>query len=106
MGINDPPRHGVKEALRKTRESGVKVMMLTGDSKETAVAIATELGIYDRDSTALSYLDVENDSEGQLARKLENVSVFYRMAPSHKTKIIQALRLRGEVVAMTGYCLY
>jgi len=102
VGIHDPPRFGVKESVLKTRDSGVKIVMITGDSKDTAISIATELGMYDRDSTALSAEDIENLSEAQLANKLDKVAVFYRMSPSLKMKIVQAYRVRGDIVAMTG----
>jgi len=97
-GISDPLRHGVKDAVRKTRESGIRVVMITGDSRETAIAIAQDLGIFERDSLALSYQDIDTIDHD----KLDKVVVFYRMSPSHKTQIIQAFRDRGDVVAMTG----
>jgi len=102
VGIQDPPRYGVRDAIRKTREGGVKVVMITGDSKETAIAIATEVGIFDRHSVALTTADIENNSDSELAKKLDKVAVFYRMSPHLKKQIIKAYRLRGEVVAMTG----
>jgi Ca2+-transporting ATPase len=76
--------------------------MLTGDSKDTAVAIAKELGMWDSSSTAISGQEVENSSESQLASHLASVRVFYRMTPLYKMKIVQAFRSLGNVVAMTG----
>jgi len=102
VGIIDPPREEVKAAIEEVQRSGVHVAMITGDSKETAVAIARELGFFNRDSIALSYKDVHDLSETELADRIENVAVFYRMSPEHKTKIIEAYQRRGHVVAMTG----
>jgi Ca2+-transporting ATPase len=79
--------------------------MITGDSKETAIAIATELGFYDAESTAISCHDLDAYTEKQLSDRLDHVAVFYRMSPSHKMKIVEAFRLKGRVVAMTGYCI-
>eukprot|EP01112_Ceratiomyxa_fruticulosa_P011526 TRINITY_DN3128_c0_g1_i9.p1 TRINITY_DN3128_c0_g1~~TRINITY_DN3128_c0_g1_i9.p1 ORF type:complete len:714 (+),score=153.67 TRINITY_DN3128_c0_g1_i9:1602-3743(+) len=102
VGLTDPPRIGVKEAVKKTKESGIKVVMLTGDSKETAIAIARNLGFYDDDQISLSCQEMEEKSESELAKILPHVSVFYRMAPGHKMKIVKAFRASGKIVAMTG----
>ncbi len=79
------------------RRGGVKVVMITGDAKETAIAIARELDIFDGGSVALSYNDVQEMSEDQLAAQIDDVTVFYRMAPEHKMKIIEAYKKRGYV---------
>eukprot|EP01119_Soliformovum_irregulare_P019906 TRINITY_DN6393_c0_g1_i1.p1 TRINITY_DN6393_c0_g1~~TRINITY_DN6393_c0_g1_i1.p1 ORF type:complete len:782 (-),score=220.72 TRINITY_DN6393_c0_g1_i1:265-2541(-) len=102
VAISDPPRYGVKDAIRRTQDCFIKVVMLTGDSRETAVAIATQLGLYHADSLAMSHQEIEIESENTLAEKLDRVAVFYRMAPSDKWKIIRAYQIRGDVVAMTG----
>lgn len=102
VGIVDPPREEAKEAIAEVRRGGVKVVMITGDAKETAIAIARELDIFDGGSVALSYNDVQEMSEDQLAAQIDDVTVFYRMAPEHKMKIIEAYKKRGHIVAMTG----
>ncbi len=102
VGIMDPPRKGVKKAIKTAKDSGVKVVMITGDSKETALAIAKELHIHDEGSIAFSGDDVHDLSVEELAEKIELVSVFYRVSPEHKMKIVNAYKLRGHVVAMTG----
>ena len=77
--------------------------MITGDSKETAIAIASQLGFYESETNiALSCHELENMSDSQLVGIIDKVTVFYRMSPSHKMKIVQAFRLKGRVVAMTG----
>lgn len=76
--------------------------MITGDSRETAIATAKEIEIWDQDSIAFSGQEIDSMSESSLSEKLDRVHVFYRVAPSHKVKIVQAFRLRGQVVAMTG----
>lgn len=75
------------------------MVMITGDSKETAVAIATELNIFDRGNLALSYNDIAEMSEEQLAAQIDDVTVFYRMAPEHKMKIIDGYKRRGYQTA-------
>jgi Ca2+-transporting ATPase len=75
--------------------------MITGDAKETAIAIARELDIFDGGSVALSYNDVQEMSEEQLAAQIDDVTVFYRMAPEHKMKIIEAYKKRGYVPCFT-----
>ena len=102
MGINDPPRPGVFQAIQKTKESGIRIVMITGDSKETAVAIATELGFFEHENIALSCHELETMTDDQLENIIDRVSVFYRMAPAHKMKIVSTFRKRGKVVAMTG----
>lgn len=91
------------------------LFIFKGDSKETATSIATELGIFDRDSIAMTSDDIESLSESELSNRIgfmypfytlmftDKVAVFYRMSPSLKMKIVESFRLRGEVVAMTGY---
>lgn len=109
VGIYDPPRDGVKDAVAKLQQSGVKIAMITGDSKKTAVAIAKELGIISpqmsatvsESQLALSTDEVDTDVR-ELEQKIDNACVFYRMAPVHKMKIVQAFQNRGHIVAMTG----
>ncbi|RMF91081.1 MAG: calcium-transporting P-type ATPase, PMR1-type [Methanobacteriota archaeon] len=101
-GIMDPPRRGVREAIKKARQSGVKVVMITGDSKETAIAVAKSLDFFEEGSIALSGTDVDNHHLDELAGVVDRVSVFYRVSPEHKMKIVKAFRKKGHIPAMTG----
>ncbi len=105
MGLSDPPREGVQEAIIKLRKGGVKVVMITGDSKETAISIAKQLSIIDADerdveSVALSVDDLQDQKT--FDARVDNAVVFYRMAPVHKMKIVEAYQKLDYVVAMTG----
>ncbi|WP_409292166.1 cation-translocating P-type ATPase [Peribacillus sp. SCS-37] len=102
QGMMDPPRPEVKEAVRECREAGIKTVMITGDHVMTAKAIASQLGIRSAgdlvlDGNALSAMDVED-----LEAVVDNVSVYARVSPEHKLKIVKALQKKGHVVAMTG----
>jgi Ca2+-transporting ATPase len=101
-GIMDPPREGVLDAIKEARESSVKVIMITGDSKETAVAITRALKFYEEGGLAISGAEIEVLSEEELSAKVDKVNVFYRTSPEHKMKIVKALKNRGNIVAMTG----
>ncbi|XP_037672025.1 calcium-transporting ATPase type 2C member 2 isoform X2 [Choloepus didactylus] len=102
VGIIDPPRAGVKEAVRVLSESGVSMKMITGDALETALAIGRSIGLCNGKLTAMSGEEVESMEKGKLADRIRKVSVFYRTSPKHKLKIIKALQESGAVVAMTG----
>jgi len=103
VGMIDPPRPEVKEALKLCDDAGIKVVMITGDHKLTAVAVAKELGIIkDNSSMILTGIELEGMSEEDFDRIVENVKVYARVSPQHKMKIVQALKEKGYVVAMTG----
>ncbi|XP_055001554.1 calcium-transporting ATPase type 2C member 2 [Sorex araneus] len=102
VGIIDPPRAGVQEAVQVLTESGVAVKMITGDALETALAIGRTIGLCSGQLNALSGEEVENMEKQHLAERVGKVSVFYRTSPKHKLKIIKALQESGAVVAMTG----
>ncbi|XP_076989316.1 calcium-transporting ATPase type 2C member 2 [Tamandua tetradactyla] len=102
VGIIDPPRAGVKEAIRVLSASGVAMKMITGDALETALAIGRSIGLCNGKLTALSGEELESMEKGELADRIRKVSVFYRTSPKHKLKIIKALQESGAVVAMTG----
>ncbi|OQA34417.1 MAG: Calcium-transporting ATPase 1 [Betaproteobacteria bacterium ADurb.Bin341] len=99
VGIMDPPRPEAREAIALCRTAGIEVKMITGDHRATAVAIARELGL---SGEALTGADLDAMSEEELAACIERVSVFARVAPEHKVKLVQALKRAGHVVAMTG----
>ncbi|XP_011938420.1 PREDICTED: calcium-transporting ATPase type 2C member 2 isoform X1 [Cercocebus atys] len=105
VGIIDPPRVGVKEAVQVLSESGVSVKMITGDALETALAIGRNIGLCNGKLKAMSGEEVDSVEKGELADRVGKVSVFFRTSPKHKLKIIKvrwALQESGAVVAMTG----
>ncbi len=102
IAMMDPPRPEVRSAMDKCRSSGIRTVMITGDHKNTAVAIARELGLFGSDSVALTGEDVDRLSDEELDRTVEKVAVYARVSPEHKLRSVRAWRRRGEVVAMTG----
>jgi Ca2+-transporting ATPase len=102
LGMQDALRLEVGEALQKAVSAGMKVVMITGDHKITAQAIARDAGIFHEGDEVLTGEDIENLSDDEFAQKLKNVSVFARVTPEHKMKIINAYKRKGEIVAMTG----
>ncbi|XP_051577895.1 calcium-transporting ATPase type 2C member 1 isoform X1 [Myxocyprinus asiaticus] len=102
VGIIDPPRAGVKDAITTLISSGVAVKMITGDSQETAVSIASRLGLYTKGSQSLSGDEVDQMDLQQLSQIVPRIVVFYRASPRHKLKIVKSLQNIGAVVAMTG----
>jgi len=102
IAMIDPPREEVKEAIAKCRDSGIKTVMITGDHRNTAVAIARELGLFSEDSLALTGEELDNLSEADFEREVERTSVYARVSPEHKLRAVRAWRKRGDVVAMTG----
>lgn len=101
-GMSDSMRPEVPEAVRRARAAGMKIVMITGDHKLAAVAIAREAGIWEEGSRVLTGGEIDALPEEVLASKLEAVAVFARVTPEHKLKIIKAYRKRGEIIAMTG----
>uniref|UniRef100_A0A8P4GLY9 Calcium-transporting ATPase n=1 Tax=Dicentrarchus labrax TaxID=13489 RepID=A0A8P4GLY9_DICLA len=102
VGIIDPPRSGVKEAVGTLISSGVAIKMITGDSQETAVSIASRLGLYSKGCQCLSGDEVDQLDLQQLSNIVPRIAVFYRASPRHKLKIVKSLQNIGAVVAMTG----
>uniref|UniRef100_G3NEY9 Calcium-transporting ATPase n=1 Tax=Gasterosteus aculeatus aculeatus TaxID=481459 RepID=G3NEY9_GASAC len=102
VGIIDPPRSGVKEAVAMLVSSGVAIKMITGDSQETAVSIASRLGLFSKGSQCLSGDEVDRLDLQQLSDIVTRIAVFYRASPRHKLKIVKSLQNIGAVVAMTG----
>lgn len=101
-GMIDPPREEVKDAVQKCISAGIKTVMITGDHKITATAIAKELGILKEESEAISGSDLEKMSDEELKSKVRNISVYARVSPEHKVRIVKAWQANGEVVSMTG----
>ncbi|XP_065272414.1 calcium-transporting ATPase type 2C member 2 [Emys orbicularis] len=102
VGIIDPPRAGVKEAVQLLFESGVSVKMITGDALETAMAIGRSIGLSNGKLKAMSGEELDHVAESELSSAVKNVSVFFRTSPKHKLKIIKALQGMGAIVGMTG----
>jgi P-type Ca2+ transporter type 2C len=102
VGMIDPPRVGAREAIAECDAAFVRAVMITGDHKLTAVAIATELGLYRERSVALSGSDLDDMSDEALDACVQKVSVFARVTAAQKLRIVRSLKRKGEVVAMTG----
>jgi Ca2+-transporting ATPase len=98
-GMIDPPRKEVKGLIQTCKESGVRIVMITGDHLATAKAIASEIGI---DGGAITGAELENLNEEEFTKKAEGISVYARVNPGHKLKIVDALKNHGHLVAMTG----
>ena len=100
MGMIDPPREEAKRALELCKSAGIRTVMITGDHKLTAIAVAREMGMeVDR---VLTGADLEKMSDEELSEVVEEVSIYARVSPEHKVKILKALKEKGHVVAMTG----
>lgn len=102
IGMIDPPRERVKEAVRTCRRAGIKTVMITGDHLQTAKAIAKELGILKRGDLAIDGETLERMSQHELEQNIMDYSVFARVSPEHKVRIVKAFQSTGAVVAMTG----
>ncbi|MBI2123965.1 MAG: HAD-IC family P-type ATPase [Candidatus Wildermuthbacteria bacterium] len=102
IAFKDPLRKGAKEAIQKAKEAGLRVILVTGDHPATAKAVAQELGIDGKDESILVGKDLEQLSDKELDQRLPHISVFARVEPRHKLRIIEAWQGKGEVIAMTG----
>ncbi|KFP82325.1 Calcium-transporting ATPase type 2C member 2, partial [Acanthisitta chloris] len=102
VGIIDPPRAGVREAVQVLFESGVSVKMVTGDALETATAIGQNIGLCNGKLKTMSGEELDQLAEAELSSTVQSVSIFFRTSPKHKLKIIKALQRAGAVVSMTG----
>ena len=102
VGMIDPPREEVKHAVEKCKTAGIKTVMITGDHKITAVAIAKSLGILENEEEAITGSELEEMSDEELTKNIRNYSVYARVSPEHKVRIVKAWQANGEIVAMTG----
>lgn len=102
VGMIDPPRPEAERAVRMCRRAGIRPVMITGDHAATAAAIAVRLGIAESDSNVVTGPELDGMTDGELSQKISRFSVFARVSPEHKVRIVRAFQSRGEVVAMTG----
>ena len=102
IGMIDPPREGVKEAVKTCRKAGIKTVMITGDHIQTAKAIAKEIGIFRKGDLAIDGISLDKMSQEELNQNIMRYSVFARVSPENKVQIVKAFRSTGAVVAMTG----
>ena len=102
LGMQDPPRPEVADAVEKARQAGLRSIMITGDHVATAEAIARQVGILRSHGRVVSGQELERMSDGELAAVMDAVDVFARVSPHHKVRIVDALQAGGHVVAMTG----
>ena len=102
VGMIDPPRLEVKDAVAKCKKAGIKTVMITGDHKATAIAIAKTLGILENEDEAITGLELEEMSQEELEKNVRKYSVYARVSPEHKVRIVKAWQANGEIVAMTG----
>lgn len=102
VGMIDPPRPEAREAIATCRKAGIHVVMITGDHLITAKAIGRDLELFTETSEALTGKDLDEMDDATLEKRVKNVSVFARVSPEHKVRIVNALQANGELVAMTG----
>jgi len=102
VGMIDPPRPEAIEAIKICKTAGIRAIMITGDYRDTAAAIAKQLGIISSDDQVLAGSDLNRMSDSELDEAIKNVSVFARVSPEHKVRIVQAVKNNGGIAAMTG----
>ncbi|MDN4594599.1 cation-translocating P-type ATPase [Polycladomyces subterraneus] len=102
MGMMDPPKPDVAESIDQARKLGVKTVMITGDHPMTAISIAKQIGIYSDETSVITGRELDQIDDEELERRIPSISIFARVTPEHKLRIVTAYQKRGEVVAMTG----
>ena len=102
IGIEDPPRKEAKQSVELCKRAGIRPVMITGDHAETALSVAKKIGIADDNSKVMTGDILEKISDNELALTINQYNIFARVTPSHKMKIVKALKANGEIVAMTG----
>ena len=102
VGMMDPPRETVKESIKTCREAGIRPIMITGDSLSTATAIAKEIGIIEEGTGVIEGKELDKLSDEQLIKEVSKYSVYARVQPEHKVRIVKAWQANNKVVAMTG----
>ena len=102
VGMIDPPRNEAIESIKSCKNAGINTIMITGDYKETAFAVAKELGLAENIEEAVTGEDLNKMSDEELKEKVKNIKIYARVSPEHKVRIVNALKSNGEIVAMTG----
>lgn len=102
VGMIDPPRLEVKDSISTCKHSGIKTIMITGDHKNTAFAIAKELGIAETENETISGTELDKLSQDELNSRIDSLRVFARVSPEHKVNIVKAFKAKGNIVSMTG----
>ena len=102
VAMIDPPREEVRRAIEECKTAGIRTVMITGDHKNTAIAIARALGFFEEGSLALSGEELDRLSDDDLYSEVKRISVYARVSPEHKLRVVRAWRRHGEIVAMTG----
>lgn len=102
IAMMDPPRPEAREAVAECKRAGIKPVMITGDHAATATAIAYDLGILSGDGSVISGRELDKLSDSEMERRVGSYSIFARVTPEHKSRIVRALQANGEIVAMTG----
>lgn len=102
VGMIDPPREEAKEAIKKCKTAGIHTVMITGDYKDTAFAIAKQLGMAESENQAMMGQELDGLTDEQLRKVVKEKRVYARVSPEHKVKIVEALKANGEIAAMTG----
>lgn len=102
VGMIDPPRLEVKDSIDRAKQAGIRPIMITGDHKNTAVAIARELGIANSIEQSITGAEIDEMSDEEFAARINNYRVFARVSPEHKVKIVKAFKAQGNIVSMTG----
>ncbi|WP_272509071.1 calcium-translocating P-type ATPase, PMCA-type [Clostridium ganghwense] len=102
VGMIDPPRLEVKDSIAECKKAGISTVMITGDHKATAFAIAKSLDITQDENETISGVDLDGISQEELNKKIDNLKVFARVSPEHKVKIVKAFKSKGNIVSMTG----
>lgn len=102
VGMIDPPRLEVKDSIKEAKSAGITPIMITGDHKNTAVAIAKELGIADSIGQSLTGTEIDEMSDEEFSNRINDYRVFARVSPEHKVKIVRAFKSHGNIVSMTG----
>jgi Ca2+-transporting ATPase len=100
--MKDALRLGVSDSILKAQNAGIKVVMITGDHKITAKSIAEEAGIYQKGDKIITGTEMDNMSDSEILKEINNVSVFARVNPEHKLRIVNLFRSQGKIIAMTG----
>ena len=102
VGMIDPPRPEAKASVKTLKNAGIKTIMITGDHKDTALAIASELGIADDENQCITGSELNELSQEELNKRVNNIRVFARVSPEHKVMIVKAFKSNGSIVSMTG----